>query len=250
VEVAVLLENLSYIEVEQYLKSKETILIPVGSVEQHSPYGLIGTDFIAAEGVAREVGKRMELLVAPTINYGVSPHHMHFKGSATLSPTTFMNVVMDVALSFVHHGFRRIIFVNGHGGNKSAVETAVQEMKMSGTPGQFILAAWYEGLKETDLVQELFQGQDGSHATPSEVSVTRLLRPDVFDNKITEPRNVETPDYYWPLTSEEMRKVFPDGRMCSAPWLASVEKGRLIMDLAVETLMEKIDAAHRITILE
>ena len=179
-----LLENLSYIEVEQYLNSKETILIPVGSVEQHSPYGLIGTDFIAAEGVAREVGKRMELLVAPTINYGVSPHHMDFKGSATLSPTTFINVVKDVALSFVHHGFRRIIFVNGHGGNKSAIETAMQEMKMSGTPGQFVLAAWYEGLKETDLVQELFQGQDGSHATPSEVSITKLLRPDVFDNKI------------------------------------------------------------------
>lgn len=245
-----LLENLSYVEVEQYLKSKETLLIPVGSVEQHSPYGLIGTDFITAKGVAREVGRRMKLLVAPTINYGVSPHHMAFKGSATLSPTTFMNVIMDVVRSFIHHGFRRIFLINGHGGNKSAIETAMQEMKMSGTPGQFVLAAWYEGLKETDLVQELFQGQDGSHATPSEVSVTRLLRPDVFDTKITAAKDVETPDYYWPLTSDEMSKVFPDGRMCSAPWLASAEKGRLIMELAVETLMEKIDAAHQITIVE
>jgi len=200
--------------------------------------------------VAREVGKRMELLVAPTINYGISPHHMGFKGSATLSPATFLNVVKDVALSFVHHGFRRIIFINGHGGNKSAIETAMQEMKMGGTPGQFVLAAWYEGLKETDLVQELFQGQDGSHATPSEVSVTQLLRPDVFENKTTVVKEVETPDYYWPLTSGEMRKVFPDGRMCSAPWLATAEKGRLIMELAVESLMEKIDSALQINLLE
>ncbi len=245
-----LLENLAYTEVEVYLKSNRTILIPVGSVEQHSPYGLIGTDFIAAEGVAREVGKRMDLIVAPTINYGVSPHHMDFKGTATLSSATFIGVVKDVALSFLHHGFRRIIFINGHGGNTNAIETAFQEIKLDGASGQLLLNAWYEGLKETDLIQELFQGQDGSHATPSEVSITKLLRPNVFENKMTDEKIADKPDYYWPLTSKEMREVFPDGRMCSAPWLASVEKGRLIMKLAVETLIKKIEAARQIPILE
>lgn len=245
-----LLENLAYTEVEIYLKTNRTIIIPVGSVEQHSPYGLIGTDFIAAEGVAREVGNRMDLLVAPTINYGVSPHHMDFSGTATLSPTTFINVVKDVTLSFIHHGFRRIIFVNGHGGNNNAIETAFQEIKMSGLSGQLLLTAWYEGLKETELIQELFQGQDGSHATPSEVSITKLLRPNAFDSKMTDEKSAEKTDYYWPLTSKEMREVFPDGRMCSAPWLASVEKGRLILELAVETLMEKIEEARQIPIVE
>lgn len=245
-----LLENLSYREVEEYLDINRTILIPVGSVEQHSPYGLIGTDFIAAEGVAQEIGKRMELLVAPTINYGVSPHHMAFKGTATLSPTTFINVIMDVSLSFIHHGFRRIFFINGHGGNKNSIEAAMQNIKMNNNPGQLCLFAWYEGLKETDLFQELFEGDNGSHATPSEVSITQLLRPEVFANKATEKMSVETPDYYWPLTSKEMRGVFPDGRMCSAPWLASAEKGKLVMKLAVETLIEKITIAQRIRIVE
>jgi creatinine amidohydrolase len=79
-----LLENLSYPEVELYLKEKDIILVPVGSVEQHSPYGLIGTDFITAEHVARQAGEAMDILVAPTLCYGVSPHHMAFPGTVSL----------------------------------------------------------------------------------------------------------------------------------------------------------------------
>ena len=84
-----LLENMSYPEVEAYLESNDSILVPVGSVEQHSPYGLIGTDFITAERVARETGEAASVLVAPTLHYGVSPHHMAFKGTMTLTPDTF-----------------------------------------------------------------------------------------------------------------------------------------------------------------
>ena len=87
-----LLENLSTNEVEDYLNDKDIILIPIGAVEQHSQYGLIGTDFIVAENIAREIGKRMDILVAPTINYGISPHHMAFMGTATVTPNTFILV--------------------------------------------------------------------------------------------------------------------------------------------------------------
>lgn len=61
-----LLENMTSTEVADYLREKNSLLIPVGAVEQHGPYGIIGTDFITAQSVAREVGKRLELLVAPT----------------------------------------------------------------------------------------------------------------------------------------------------------------------------------------
>jgi creatinine amidohydrolase len=199
--------------------------------------------------VAREVGKKLGLLVAPTINYGVSPHHMDFKGSATLSPSTFILVITDICLSFVRHGFSRIIFINGHGGNKSGIETAFQEVKMRGTTGLFSFFSWYDGLKETELVQELFAGLEGSHATPSEISLTMMLRPAVFAGKEFEEGRVEPQQYYWPLTAGEMRKVFPDGRMGAASWLATAEKGRLIMGLAVETLIEKIDKIRSIPIV-
>ena len=235
-----LLENLTYIEVEEYLQNNDTILIPVGSVEQHSEYGIIGTDFIAAEGIARAAGAKMGILTAPTVNYGVSPHHLDFKGSMTLSPITFIHLIIDISLSLVHHGFRRIIFVNGHGGNGAPLTTAFQEIKMKGVGGQFVFISWYEGLKETDIIDELFEGQDGKHATPSEISLTMALRPEVFANKVHEIKENKTVDYYWPLTAEEMRSVFPDGRMGAASWLASEQKGTLIKELAVRTIIEKI----------
>ena len=138
-----LLEELSFTEVEEYLQENDTLLVPVGSVEQHSEYGLIGTDFIAAEGVARAVAQKMNLLVAPTVNYGVSPHHMDFKGSATLSPATFISVVVDLTLSFLKHGFQRIFFINGHGGNAAPLTVAMQEVKMQGAAGQLAFFSWW-----------------------------------------------------------------------------------------------------------
>ncbi len=248
-EKKMLLENLSYPEVGEYLRENDTLLVPVGSVEQHSEYGIIGTDFIAAEAVARNVGERLNLLVAPTINYGVSCHHMDFKGSATLSPLTFIHLITDISLSFAHHGFKRIFFINGHGGNRNAIATAFQELKMRGVAGQFSLLSWYDGLQETKLLEELFQGNDGSHATPSEISLTMLLRPEAFSGKKTATAPLSKRDYYWPLTKEEMRTVFPDGRMNSASWLADAKKGKLIMDLAVETLIEKIEKIRDVPLL-
>jgi len=244
-----LLENLAYTEVEEYLQNKDTILIPVGSVEQHSEYGIIGTDFIAAEGIARAAGAKMGILTAPTIHYGVSPHHLDFKGSVSLSPTTFIHMILDICHSLVHHGFRRIFFVNGHGGNSAPLTTAFQEIKMKGIGGHFAFISWYEGLKETDIFEELFQGQDGKHATPSEISLTMALRPEVFANKAKEKKNNDPVDFYWPLTAEEMRTTFPDGRMGAASWLASEEKGKMIKELAVQTLIEKIEKMQALPIL-
>ena len=95
-------------EVEDYLRTSDGIIIPIGSVEQHGPNGLIGTDHLDAEFVAAGVGDAIGAAVAPTLAYGMSQHHLAFKGSATLRPSTLMLVVRDVVESFALHGFRRL----------------------------------------------------------------------------------------------------------------------------------------------
>ena len=235
-----LLENLAYPEVEAYLKEKDIILIPVGSVEQHSPYGLIGTDFIAAECIARETGKRMGVMVAPTLAYGISPHHMAFSGSATLMPETLILVVRDIVTSFLSHGFRRIFFINGHGGNVNAIKAGLQRLKADNCPGIINIISWYDYPEMADIGQELFDGKEGSHATPSEVAVTRYLRPEVFGTKATMEQEIEKPENHWPLSAKEMRRFFPDGRMCSAPWLATEEKGKMVIERSVDALEKKL----------
>lgn len=235
-----LLENMAYTEVETYLNEKDTILVPVGSVEQHSPYGLIGTDFIVAEAIARTVGDNLNLMVAPTVCYGVSPHHMAFKGTVALSPSTLIIVVEDIVRSLVAHGFRRILFINGHGGNIVPLQTAFRQLKDEGLSGYFDVMSWYTEAGVKQACREAFGDDDGHHATPSEVSITKHLRPSAFNGKAVSEQKVEKPKYYWPLTATEMRTFFPDGRMESAPWLATAELGKQIASKAAEDVEKKI----------
>lgn len=235
-----LLENMAYTEVETYLNEKDIVLVPVGSVEQHSPYGLIGTDFIVAEAIARAVGETLKLMVAPTVCYGVSSHHMAFKGTVALSPSTLIIVAEDIVRSLVAHGFRRILFINGHGGNIVPLKTAFRQLKDEGLAGYFDVMSWYTEAGVRQACREAFGDNDGQHATPSEVSITKHLRPSAFNGKAVLEQNVEKPKYYWPLTATEMRTFFPDGRMESAPWLARAELGKQIAARAAEDLEKKI----------
>ncbi|WP_456400944.1 creatininase family protein [Persephonella sp.] len=228
-----LLENMSYVEVEAYLVEKDIILIPIGSVEQHSPYGLIGTDFITAEAVAREVGKRLDILVAPTITYGMSQHHSGFKGTVTLSPLTLTSLVIDISNSLLNQGFKRLVFINGHGGNINPVKTAFDHIKYQNKQGILQIISWYLLPEIQEMEKDIFEELNGLHATPSEVSITKFLRPEAFKNKPKEKKKVEKIETYFPLSGEEFKKIYPDGRMESAPWLAKEKYGKLILEEAV-----------------
>ena len=236
-----LLEDFSYPEVEAYLKEKDIILVPIGSVEQHSPYGLIGTDFMTAEAVARSVGEELGVLVAPTLCYGVSPHHMAFAGTVALRPDTMIAVVTDIVDSLVAHGFKRIIFVNGHGGNVNPLQTSFEQLKTNNVPGRFEEISWYGSADVQKLCKKLFKGNEGHHATPGEVSITRHLRPGAFAGKPDQEQEVAHPKYYWPLAADEMKRVFPDGRMESAPWMATAEYGGQILKAAAAELKKKLE---------
>jgi creatinine amidohydrolase len=244
-----LLENMAYTEVEAYLNANDLILVPVGSVEQHSPYGLIGTDFIVAEAIARMVGENLELIVAPTVCYGVSSHHMAFKGTVALSPSSLISVAEDIVKSLAAHGFRRIVFINGHGGNIVPLKTAFRQLKDAGLAGYFDVISWYTEPGVAQACRKAFGDCDGQHATPSEVSITKYLRPSVFGGKAAAAQKVEKPNYYWPLTAAEMKTFFPDGRMESAPWLATPALGKQIAAKAAEEVEKKIKHIMTLKIL-
>ena len=228
-------------EVEAYLARSRSIILPIGSTEQHGPNGMIGTDALTADAVARAVGDATGGLVAPVIAVGMAQHHMAFAGSMTLRPSTLIAVVRDHVVSLVRHGFERFFFINGHGGNIATVTAAFSEVYAEASLGQAanrasvkcVLRNWWENQQVKSLSRELFGNAEGGHATPSEVSVTWFLHPEHTKPMTLDPAIAPHGSF---ADAHDYRRAFPDGRIGSNPGLATVEAGKRIFDAAVGAL--------------
>lgn len=110
--------DMTWMQVETYLKSDDRCMVPLGSTEQHA-YISLATDTTLAERVAAEAAEPLGVPVFPPLAYGLAPYFMAFPGTVTLSPATYEQVLTEVLGSVRGHGFRRIVVVNGHGGNAS-----------------------------------------------------------------------------------------------------------------------------------
>ena len=245
-----LLQNATWPEVEAYLETHKGIIVPIGSTEQHGPSGLIGTDTLTAEFISRKVGERASAFVAPALAYGMAQHHMAFKGTITLQSSTLGAVIRDIVMSLVEHGFERIFFINGHGGNVKSVKHAfsIIQRELAGTQSDktkksnhpssdvgLTLHNWWMGTKTTVLRNSLYGEKEGYHATPSEIAVTWHALPSQQRNVLFEPISRVVASYQGP---KEFRALFPDGRIGSDPSLAKPEDGARLVEVAVEELTE------------
>jgi creatinine amidohydrolase len=238
-----LLQHAAWPEVAAYLQRSTGILMPIGSTEQHGPNGLIGTDAICAEVLAKGIGLAAEAFVGPTIGVGMAVHHMEFSGSMTLRPSTLIRVIQDYVLSLARHGFRRFFFLNGHGGNVATVQAAFYEIYAAaegvfGAPAaggelRCKLVNWWEAPAAAQLSKTLFGPEEGSHATPSEVALTQYAYPETVKSAALDPPRAPASRFFGPA---DYRRRFADGRIGSNPGLASPEKGREIYEAAVPDL--------------
>jgi creatinine amidohydrolase len=230
-------------EVEAYLNRSKGIIMPIGSTEQHGPNGLIGTDAICAEVISRGVGERADAMVGPTINVGMAQHHLAFSGSMTLRPSTLIAMIHDYVTSLARHGFERFYFINGHGGNIATVTAAFSEVYATASlrPGtnapsvRCRLKNWWEGGGVKALSKELFSDKEGSHATPSEVSVTFFAYPEAIKRVDMGPIGPKQRDF---CDADDYRRLFPDGRIGSDPTLAKPEHGKRFVEVAVKDISE------------
>jgi creatinine amidohydrolase len=231
---------MSWPEVESYLEDSKGIIVPIGATEQHGPTGLIGTDAICAETLAWKTGELADAIIAPTLSVGMSEHHMHFPGSITLRPKTLITVIRDVTVSLARHGFRRIFFINGHGGNTASIDAAFYEvyteaphLVKTGDAVRCLNVEWWSMPSAERLSEELFGDKDGDHATPSEISVASAAYPNHLKTGDLDSEVAPTNRLFGPA---DFRRRYPEGRLGSHPELASVEAGERIIDAVAADL--------------
>ncbi len=238
----------SWPEIETYLKKSKAILIPIGSTEQHGPNGLLGTDALCPEIIGKRAGDEAGILVAPTFNVGQAQHHMAFPGTITLKPSTMIAAMKDWAESLARHGFERLYWLNGHGGNINTINAAFSEIyhgisfDRAGSnhpPLRCTLRNWWELSGVMDVCKQLFPIGEGHHATPSEVSVTYFANPHAQKRVEMTPKIAPVGPIY---DAEDYRRRFPDGRIGSDPSQATPEAGEKIVAAAVKAVIAEFRA--------
>lgn len=180
------LPHMTWKEVEEALQRTDMVIIPVGSIEQHGHHLPLCTDIYAAIEQCKLIAQEADVLVAPPLLVGLSEHHMGFPGTLTLSPETFEAVLYETAQSLIRHGFKKILFYNGHGGNTTSVNNVIQKINQT-TPAiavslntlqlpeeeeleHYPAYDWHAGVGETSLMLYL---------TNSLVDMSQAVQPEL-----------------------------------------------------------------------
>ena len=230
---------MNWTEVEEYLRRDDRIIVPIGSTEQHGPTGIIGTDHLVVHHLAVALAERTSTIAAPTLPLGLSLHHTSFPGVISLNPTTFIMLMKDVFWSLNNQGFRKILLLNGHGGNRAVISTALSEITTTFADLRICFLCWWDVKGVRELIRQKFGDQEGHHATPSELSIIMHLCP----NKIKEsPVGFHPiPDRPYATGPGEYRRLFPDGVVGANPDLASAEHGKELAEVILNGLELEIN---------
>lgn len=205
------LEELSWSGVREAVQDGfKTVVIGVGSTEQHGPHLPLAVDAILAENMALKLAEKMgNALVAPTIRTGCSAHHLDFAGTVSLREETLTMVIEDYIDSLVRHGFENIVIVSGHGGNIFSIRTAMNNMRMKyprkkiveARLGRYAPKERFSKIPGTNVTS----GEHGGYLTNSQVM---SVRPDLVH---LEKGTVEWGP--WPDDIEEFEKILKEKGM-------------------------------------
>ena len=152
--------DLNWMQLEAYLEHDDRIVLPLGSTEQHA-YLSLETDNILAERVSVEAAEPLGVPVLPVLVYGITPLFASYPGSPSLSAETYLRVVRELLDSLLAQGFRRVLLVNGHGGNIPARQAAAEWMAAH-EGAQAIFHDWWIGPRVAEVVREI---EPAAHAS-------------------------------------------------------------------------------------
>lgn len=237
-----MLHEMSWDEAKEYFAKSDIAILPVGSNEQHGPQNPLGTDHLIAKALAEEVARRTEVVCLQVIPFGVSSHHKQFWGTVFISPEIFKDYVKEVCLSLEYYGIRKIVIVNGHGGNRCALVDMARELRKKGV---FVsVFQWWEAAGK--LLRGRFKPEEEGHAAAEETSVNLALHPQIVSmNKAVdeEPHKhiAKVEGVMLPLDTVDETSSGVFGKSTTA----SVEKGKLVLEAVINELIKHVNALKK-----
>ncbi len=147
------ISDMNWMQVEAYLERDDRAIVPLGSTEQHA-YLSLSVDCTLAERVAHDAAEPLGIPVFPTVNYGLTPYFTAYPGTISLKMNTYLSLIGDILDNLAHSGFKRILLVNGHGGNSPA-QAFAQEWMQKNTETCVRFHNWWAAPKTMEKVHEI-----------------------------------------------------------------------------------------------
>ena len=129
------LEKITWVQAKEYFEKKDIAIIPVGSTENHGSQLCLGTDFLIPRKLCEMMDERLDVLIAPTIPFGVADQHTDFPGTITIGQDGLYDIVNRVASELYKWGIRKFVFLNGHGGNTPVLQRVCLELDRKNAVG-------------------------------------------------------------------------------------------------------------------
>jgi creatinine amidohydrolase len=244
-------------EVKEAAQQGRVAVLPVATYEDHGPHLPVDTDVVLCTEICeRAVARVPEIAVlVPPIPHGYSPHHMDFHGTLTITWDTFIRYVKDVCCSLAHHGFERILIVNGHGSNASPMDLAAR-LSILEQEGRILCASvnHWDLRQAKEVGNQLRESDHGgtSHAGEYETSLYLALKPDLVDmSKAVDERSPLSPSFRTDLLAGTHpqgsgARMVPYWSVQTASGVmgdatrATKEKGEKFLEAAVSGLVELV----------
>ena len=256
---SIFMPEMTNLQVREYLEGGgRTVIVPVGSTEDHGDHGPLWTDVYIPLEVARRAAHELEALVAPPVGFGLAPDHRGASGLVHLRLQTFVSLIRDICVTLAQSGFRRIVLLNGHYVNSWALQYAAADVydELPGDVRIYPFPYW-QGMKPEEAEQYL-SGSAGIHANAGETSAVLAINPDLCDMErardfspdlgelrtnpfaIIDPVFLATPGSFWSLLAD-------GGGVWGRPTESTAERGEEFLQwatTAVVNLVHDMDDVH------
>jgi len=248
---ALWLNNQAWPSVDELIRTGRVskALVPFGSVEQHGPHLPLSTDMIIADFISRELVKRCAgTILLPSLQFGCSSEHMGFPGTISLRVDTMSRIIADLSRSLLRAKIEKLFIVNGHGGNRAAIDATLSQLKLT-LPRMQVYAFTILDLAKIKF-GEIRKSEPKlvGHADEIETSMLLAIQPEVVDmsksirempslprNLSFEPQDMSKVSFGWNAKELTISGVIGDATVASA------EAGKVLLDYVLETAAKTIN---------